>query len=295
MSASVTVRRFGGGEPRALLHLPLATTDNPQDGAEPTTEVPAATDRHLYRLAEVAAEVAIFGRTGSILLARTSGSSGEVIGEGVDHILEESGRCLLVELRSYPARPSPAEADLGAPRPEVCLGTDPFHTPAPLANLARLALGTPDWGADTGTRTVADNTPYAGSFVPPQHLRRDRRLRSVTISLRRDTYLDEPDTWRDPDATRLAVALGRFLRFALEPVAATATGLGPCPACGSDAVVPLAYGMPGPAMADAARRGEIALGGCVIVSGSPRLSCRSCDGRFIDLRGEVTWPWGRPR
>ena len=42
-----------------------------------------------------------------------------------------------------------------------------------------------------------------------------------------------------------------------------------CPACGADDVVPVVYGFPSADMLDAAERGEIVLGGCVVDPDSP--------------------------
>ena len=45
-----------------------------------------------------------------------------------------------------------------------------------------------------------------------------------------------------------------------------------CPEC-RGLVVPIAYGLPGPEMFDAAERGEIVLGGCVLEVDNPTHSC----------------------
>ena len=49
-----------------------------------------------------------------------------------------------------------------------------------------------------------------------------------------------------------------------------------CPTCGSTEAIPIAYGYPSTEMAEAAERGEISLGGCVIGPESPELECASC-------------------
>jgi N-formylglutamate amidohydrolase len=46
-----------------------------------------------------------------------------------------------------------------------------------------------DAAADAGLATAVD-TPFAGTFVPTRHLG-DRRITSVMLEFRRDTYLDE--------------------------------------------------------------------------------------------------------
>lgn len=59
-----------------------------------------------------------------------------------------------------------------------------------------------------------------------------------------------------------------------------------CSGCGQP-LVPIAYGYPGPEMWEAAERGEIVLGGCMISPGQPKSRCPACasedDGS--DVRG----------
>jgi hypothetical protein len=49
-----------------------------------------------------------------------------------------------------------------------------------------------------------------------------------------------------------------------------------CPRCGGS-IVPVAYGFPGPDMWEAAERGEIVLGGCMVRIGQPTVRCTSCE------------------
>lgn len=49
-----------------------------------------------------------------------------------------------------------------------------------------------------------------------------------------------------------------------------------CAHCGSDRLVPIIYGMPAPDAFEAAERGEIALGGCILDEDSPAFRCADC-------------------
>lgn len=53
-----------------------------------------------------------------------------------------------------------------------------------------------------------------------------------------------------------------------------------CPSCGSSDTIPIRYGFPGPEMFEKADRGEIALGGCVIMPDNPTRRCRACHTAF---------------
>jgi YgiT-type zinc finger domain-containing protein len=56
-----------------------------------------------------------------------------------------------------------------------------------------------------------------------------------------------------------------------------------CPKCGAAAPMPIVYGNPGPNLAEAAARGEIELGGCIIQAENPAWKCRACGERFTAI------------
>jgi N-formylglutamate deformylase len=94
------------------------------------------------------------------------------------------GVCVIVDLHSYPRVPLPYELHRDAPRPEVCIGTDSFHTPEWLASLVEA-------GCDRLGLSHARNSPFAGCYVPLSMYQQDRTVLSVMIEVRRDTHLDE--------------------------------------------------------------------------------------------------------
>lgn len=68
-----------------------------------------------------------------------------------------------------------------------------------------------------------------------------------------------------------------------------------CPRCGARAGVPIRYGLPSPGMFDAAARGEIALGGCVIGPDDPNRRCTSCGYSWRrDMLGRRNTPSAGP-
>lgn len=104
--------------------------------------------------------------------------------EAVAAELEREGRALIVDGHSFPCKPWAVELDGHAPRPEYCIGTDPYHTPPELTE--RLVQLLRSRG-----HSVAVNHPYAGSIVPTAYYRKDRRVVSIMIEVRRDLYMDE--------------------------------------------------------------------------------------------------------
>jgi N-formylglutamate deformylase len=112
----------------------------------------------------------------------------------VDERLAECGAAVVLDVHSYPAAPLPYELHADGPRPPVCLGTDPFHTPSWLVDAATAAFG-----------VVGLDSPFSGAYVPMAHYRRDPRVAALMIEIRRDQDL----TALVPALTRLVDAAAR--------------------------------------------------------------------------------------
>ena len=93
------------------------------------------------------------------------------------------GRCLIIDGHSFPHEPLPYEEDK-SPRPDICVGTDSFHTPGALAE-----------SLESGFRrlgyTVCRDRPFAGAIVPLPLYRQERRVASVMIEVDRSLYMDK--------------------------------------------------------------------------------------------------------
>jgi hypothetical protein len=59
-----------------------------------------------------------------------------------------------------------------------------------------------------------------------------------------------------------------------------------CPRCGGVAI-PIVHGLPGLELFEAADRGEVALGGCMVFDEQPEWVCRGvdCGLEFVAIRG----------
>lgn len=131
------------------------------------------------------------------LIARFYVPHHRALEEAVGRELAETGSCVLVDCHSFPSHPLPCDLDQRVPRPEICIGTDDFHTPSNLRDsVAELFTS-------VGLR-VAFDQPYAGCLVPLRYYQTDRCVRSIMIEVRRDLYMD--GTWGKKtdqfDATR---------------------------------------------------------------------------------------------
>ena len=107
----------------------------------------------------------------------------KLLEKSVDDALEQFNKCLIIDLHSYPKLKLPYEASNGE-RPELCIGTDNFHTPDNLIN--EITSITSKYSIET-----ALNTPFAGTLVPLKHYGKEPRVNSVMLEIRRDQYMDE--------------------------------------------------------------------------------------------------------
>ncbi|MFF4628076.1 N-formylglutamate amidohydrolase [Streptomyces griseorubiginosus] len=120
--------------------------------------------------------------------------------EAVAERLAAVGRAVVIDVHSYPSAPLPYELHGEGPRPAVCLGTDPFHTPPELVAAARQAFG-----------EVGLDSPFSGTYVPLEFYGRDPRVSALMVEIRRDTYMTEPGGPAGPGLNRLARALAALV------------------------------------------------------------------------------------
>jgi N-formylglutamate deformylase len=99
-------------------------------------------------------------------------------------ILDEQGKCLLIDGHSFPALPLPFELDQNPDRPDICIGTCDFHTPEWLTHSMEENIR-------SHGLSVCRNFPFAGTMVPMKYYRKDSRISSVMIEINRRLYMDE--------------------------------------------------------------------------------------------------------
>jgi N-formylglutamate deformylase len=102
----------------------------------------------------------------------------------VSEHLNSYGKAIIIDCHSYPSRPLPYEINKNGARPDICIGTDKYHTPdylrdAMLSEFSKLGF------------TVDINTPFSGTFVPSKFYQSNSSVSSIMIELRRDLYMNE--------------------------------------------------------------------------------------------------------
>lgn len=121
--------------------------------------------------------------------------------------LEDHGRCLIIDGHSFSANALPYEqAAPGSERPDICIGTDAFHTPDAMARAFVSEFESARW-------RVMVNEPFAGAIVP---LSRYRRVASVMVEVNRSLYLRGPGAQRLPGFARVAEQVRQCCLKAIE-------------------------------------------------------------------------------
>ncbi|MER7777550.1 N-formylglutamate amidohydrolase [Streptomyces sp. NPDC096191] len=123
--------------------------------------------------------------------------------EAVADRLAATGRAVVIDVHSYPTEPLPYELHGQGPRPAVCLGTDPFHTPPALLAAARAAF---EPCGETGL-----DSPFGGTYVPLDFYGRRHEVRALMVEIRRDTYMTEPGGPAGPGLPHLARSLAALV------------------------------------------------------------------------------------
>lgn len=104
--------------------------------------------------------------------------------EWTDLALERCGKCLILDAHSFPSRPMPCDLDQTTQRPDICIGTDPFHTPTDLTKQMAAAFQSQGW-------TVEVDRPYRGTITPASRFGVDSRVGSIMVEINRRLYMDE--------------------------------------------------------------------------------------------------------
>jgi len=108
------------------------------------------------------------------------------LSKAVEATLDQHGCALVIDCHSFPSQPLPCDLDQDPIRPDLCIGTDSFHTPEWLRDATISSFQSEDSGL-----TIGVDRPYSGALVPLKAWGRDPRVLAVMIEVNRRLYLDE--------------------------------------------------------------------------------------------------------
>jgi N-formylglutamate amidohydrolase len=104
----------------------------------------------------------------------------------VEEKLKNFGKAIIIDCHTFSDQPFKSDLDQSMPRPDICIGTDDYHTPIGmeyyLVNKFE-ALG----------YVVKLNSPYDGVMIPLNHYKSNKDVQGVLIEINRKLYID--DNW----------------------------------------------------------------------------------------------------
>ena len=100
----------------------------------------------------------------------------------VEQRLAQYGQCLIIDGHSFYPESLPYEPDQQPNRPDICIGTDDFHTSPNMVYKMVNYL-------QDHNLSVKINSPFAGALVPIKYYQQDARVKSVMIEINRSLYL----------------------------------------------------------------------------------------------------------
>ena len=123
----------------------------------------------------------------------------------VDAKLKQSNKVLIIDCHSFPKHPLPYELNQTMDRPEICIGTDNFHTSEKLKNSFAQLFKKLNF-------TVKYNEPFKGSIVPLKFYNKEIRVQSIMIEVRRDIYMNEQSGEKNSNFYNIKSVLEKIIK-----------------------------------------------------------------------------------
>lgn len=98
--------------------------------------------------------------------------------------LECYGSCLIIDAHSFASEPLPYEYQQDSHRPDICIGSDEYHTPVWVSKYCL------DYFKTLGYK-VNINTPFSGTIIPMQFYQKEPAVYSIMIEVNKKLYLNE--------------------------------------------------------------------------------------------------------
>lgn len=128
------------------------------------------------------------------------------LADGVCDEIAGQGQSLIVDCHSFPSVPLHYDLDQSLNRPDICIGTDPFHTPTSFLNAAVDAFSVLGYAVEI-------NRPYCGCIVPNSFYLRGRRVSSIMIEINRKLYMNETTGEKTEAFERIGVGITEVLEL----------------------------------------------------------------------------------
>ena len=129
----------------------------------------------------------------------------------VDRAIDARGHVFIMDCHSFSPIPLPYERDKRPNRPDICIGTDFYHTPGQIGEWACAFF------RRRGYRVSMDR-PYSGSVVPMKHYHKEKVL-SMMVEVNRGLYLKEGTNEKSSRYPILKKHIAEFQEYVLKKYA----------------------------------------------------------------------------
>lgn len=127
------------------------------------------------------------------------------LNEAAGSELRRYGTAFILDCHSFPSTPLPYEMDQDPDRPDICIGTDPFHTPPEITETMQQVV------AAEGL-TYRTNRPFDGCLIPSRFYEEDKRVSGIMIEVNRSLFMDEATGDRSDQYEACREMLGRIVQ-----------------------------------------------------------------------------------
>ena len=108
----------------------------------------------------------------------------QLLEETAEQLLNTAGKCLILDLHSFPSKLLPYELNQTTGRPHICIGSDSYHTPDGLIRLSKEYFS-------NLKLSVEINSPFSGTLVTIKFYSKDEGVQSIMIEINRSLYMGE--------------------------------------------------------------------------------------------------------
>ena len=93
-------------------------------------------------------------------------------------------QCLIIDAHSFSSTPLPYELHTQEFRPDICIGTDNYHTHRNIIEYFYKAFSELEY-------KVGINNPFCGTIVPLKYYQTNSNVHSVMLEINRSLYMNE--------------------------------------------------------------------------------------------------------
>lgn len=130
----------------------------------------------------------------------------ELFHRAVANQLNVYNKALILDCHSFPDTPLKRAVHKIVPRPDFNIGTDAFHTPKKLIELAEAFF-------KERIFTLGVDYPFSGSIVPMAYYQKNKDVASIRLEINRKLYLKEETHLKSENYNKTKAVVQEFIQL----------------------------------------------------------------------------------